>query len=270
MFKGPGTCVKALSPIVGFLMLLTVSACAGQGSSVSSSQSPRAVTNEESYFLASVLFNNYNRGIRQIRASFVDGPEQVNTVGWVEFSKGFGYVKAIPVSTVDAPVEAPFLIRWDRKVAEIQQGQQLASDSEPPLPEPVADWEPLPLNPDDSFLGQGLAAILLMAKDRPENPQLLQQSSAQWLRQDNIDGVLVNVFSGPGSGAVNTAEGTSPSSSEVVNPSATSQDSSGVRYWIDGEGILRRVEIRLGKYGDFSRIDFADPSGNVEITGPAT
>lgn len=270
--KSIGDLFKALCLLLSLLLILTISACGNQSSSANDSQSPRAVTNDEAYLLAAVLFKNYNAGVRQIRASFVDGPEQINADGWVDFTQGIGYAKVTPVSTADGAVETPFLVRWDLEVAEVWQGQEVDLSSGVPLPEPSTGWQSLPLNSQESFLGKGLGALLLLAKDRPENPQLLQQSSAQWLREDQIDGVPVSVFSGPGSDGFNSAQETPSATSSPASSSApeVEQDGSGVRYWIDNDGLLRRVEIRIGRYGDFSRIDFSEPSGNITITGPAT
>ncbi|HWL45500.1 MAG TPA: hypothetical protein VNQ73_21345 [Ilumatobacter sp.] len=73
---------------------------------------------------------------------------------------------------------------------------------------------------------------LNLGSDRPENPQLLQQGSAQFLRRDRIGDTAVIVLAGPGD----------PSSSAPGGGART-------RYWLDDQGTMLRFEAYLGDAG---------------------
>ena len=74
-----------------------------------------------------------------------------------------------------------------------------------------------------------LLLALTLGSDRPENPVLLQQGSARFLRHDEVDGTPVTVMSGP-------------------RPADEGADATGsrTRYWVDDDGGLRRFEAYLG------------------------
>ena len=72
--------------------------------------------------------------------------------------------------------------------------------------------------------------MLDLGSDRPENPLLLQQDGAQWLRSDSVDGAPVDVFTA-------TADGNA-------------------RYWVDHDGLMQRAEVLVG--GDWDTVDLGD------------
>lgn len=126
-----------------------------------------------------------------------------------------------------------------------------------PLPEDgapapaTADWATRAVSTDvvqDLFL----LLALSLGTDRPENPVLLQQGSARFLRHDEVDGVEVTVFSGP-------------------RPADEGADASGsrTRYWIDADGNLQRFEAYLGDAdGDFSVLTRVADAPEIEDLEP--
>lgn len=93
-------------------------------------------------------------------------------------------------------------------------------------------WIVGPLEPKASAIHLALATSIRLAVDRPENPQLLVNNDAQWLRIETVDGESVNVYSGPrvlGDGRVIEA------GRQRLN------------YWIAHDGFLRRVAILAGQ-----------------------
>lgn len=138
----------------------------------------------------------------------------VQVSGWLDTvdHRGYGLISGKGIQQ--------FLSFWDLQNVYAQGTTALA----PPLPVPTGGWEKLPLQKDDSLLAAAQLLMVGLASDRPENPQLLLQSGAKWLRADTVAGTPVDVVSGP------IPQGGTESS---------------YRYWIDKNGKLRRVEARL-------------------------
>jgi hypothetical protein len=87
-----------------------------------------------------------------------------------------------------------------------------------------------------------LLTLLLLGADRPENPQLLRQSAAQVMRTDRIGGVPVTVFSGP---QAQTSADT-PATTANRTPTDRPRASSRLRFWVDGQGGIRRFQAYYG------------------------
>lgn len=234
----------------------------------STQQAPRPLNSDEAYQLATVLFKNYSAGTREVTGTLVDGAKEAQIKGWLDFTAGTGYARVAPRSSTDPNFpQDTFLARWDKNTVELLS-ETVASTELPPLPEPAGQWERLPLDSGASFVSTGFAALLGLAKDRPENPQLLQQSTAQWIKSEKIGDQSANVFTGP-SGNDMKPSSASEAASTSASPSMAT-DGSGVRYWLDSEGTLLRFEIRLSPSGSFSRFDFSDAAEGVVFDGPKT
>ncbi|MDQ6522997.1 hypothetical protein RB608_05270 [Nocardioides sp. LHD-245] len=128
---------------------------------------------------------------------------------------------------------------WDLATVATAPG---AAGDPPPAP---GAWTQRALStqyPHDVFL----ALALNLGSDRPENPALLRQSTARYLRSDEVDGAKVSVLEGPQQAAA------------TASPSAEggSAGDGRTRYWIDEDGALLRFEAYLGQaQGEFARID---------------
>jgi hypothetical protein len=70
-----------------------------------------------------------------------------------------------------------------------------------------------------------------LGADRPENPLLIRQGGALWLREDTAGRQEVTVFAGP---ADQQTDGADP-------------DAAGIHYWVDQSGLAHRVDVRLGE-----------------------
>ncbi|MHC5909374.1 hypothetical protein ACVNF4_36775, partial [Streptomyces sp. S6] len=82
-------------------------------------------------------------------------------------------------------------------------------------------------------LDTALQVALALSADRPDNAQLLAQSGPLHLREDTVDGRPYAVLSGP-----------------RPRPAASAAPLTGrspVTYWIDADGAVRRVTVRLGE-----------------------
>ncbi|MDH6710873.1 hypothetical protein P3T27_007624 [Kitasatospora sp. MAA19] len=108
---------------------------------------------------------------------------------------------------------------------------------------PRSGWSPRAYTADP--LDSGLRLLIQLGADRPDNPLLLAQSGPRWLGRDRIDGRSYDRFSGPRSG-------------DAAHGAGADGELSPLTYWIDGDGGLRRVTMRMPGLGT--------PT-TVEITG---
>ena len=229
-----GTAHQARSAAVATLcvvLMMLLAGCAEQGheqQSPPSTSGPRALTSTEAQRLAVMRFNSYQAGARSVDAAVISARGTIALRGWIDTTTHQGYALVVP----DGVGSSGFLTRW----TSTEVGAQSYSGATPPLPAPTTGWESTELTADASVLAAAQLLLISLSSDRPDNPQLLLQSTAQWLRADTLDGVSVDVMSGP------------------VNSGATS---SGLHYWVDDQGKLLYLEARLdGEH--WSTFDFAD------------
>lgn len=205
--------------------------------------SPRALTVAESERLAVIRFNNYNASPLSVSGTVQDGEQTLNIVGYVDYASHLGFLR---VTQPDATASFLALVTVDE--VGILDDVSMTSDP-PPKTVPEGDWQFVDLDPASSRLASALAVLINLGGDRPENPQLLRQSSAQWLRETTIDSADVTVMSGPES-----TENTEPSEGNALT------------YYVSDAGVLRRLEVTLGTNGAVS-IDFGDTAA-VELVDP--
>ena len=215
------------------------------GVAATAAADPRPLTTEEAQRLAVVRFNNYDTGTRTITGTLTDGQVQVALSGWVDWIDHIGYGLAVP-APVGTGVDpgGPLLLRWT--LGDVAQLDATGMASAP-FPVPTTGWDNQALTAGDSFLAAGMLVLMNLGSDRPENPQLLAQSTSRWLRADTVGGVAVDVMTGPSD--------------------ATGKSGEGIRYWVDATGVLRRLEVQLGG-GLWSLVDFTDAPG-IDLTADA-
>ncbi|MEV6977424.1 hypothetical protein [Kitasatospora sp. NPDC093806] len=106
---------------------------------------------------------------------------------------------------------------------------------------PRQGWSPRTYTADP--LDAGLQLLVELGADRPDNPLLLAQSGARWLGRERLDGRDHDRFAGP------RAQG-APADG-VRSP---------LTYWVDTDGTLRRVTMRMPGLGT---------PATLELTGHA-
>lgn len=97
-------------------------------------------------------------------------------------------------------------------------------------------------DPTNSPLDSFLALVFAAAADRPDRPEALERSEARWLGTDHAGGARVDVLLGP-------AVPQSTWDVERSSPAPTSLAAMGgaVRYWLDADARLHRLEALLGE-----------------------
>ena len=223
--------------LTGVIAALAVSALLLAGCAPAESE-PRPLTTAEAELLAVIRFNNFDAGTREI-AMTVPGDGGVRLKGWVDFATHVGYAAAS-----DLAGEEPLgLVRWNFTNVGVREGSLPAEM----LPPPTDGWVVGALDASSS-INTAMAVVLSLGSDRPDNPQLLQQTDARWLRTDEVSGVPVTVFAGPSADAVATAD-------PVRGAELT-------RYWVDDDGLLLRFEARNDPASDdWVVADFASADG---------
>jgi hypothetical protein len=231
--------------------VLGVSACSSSPSpdpSASSQAAGSSLSTEQAQRLAIFRFNNFDSGVRAVSFS-IPGAQPVQFSGWIDYAAGAGY--GFASTTVDGAADTG-LLRFTPHTL----GYQATALTEAPLPVPADGWQDNALDPSTSTLSNVVAVPLGLGNDRPDNPQLLQQTDAAWLRSDEVSGVPVDVFAGPTSDA--------PATAAPSNAPAT------IRYWIDGTGHLLKAEIPLeGEADTWTTVEFTDADPGVSLAVPS-
>ncbi len=245
---------RAAAAAVALALALGLGACgsdgvdeAGSGGSASPTASARPLTTDEAQGLATMRFQNYAAGVRTVRFEVADGGHTYAVDGWVDFAAHLGYAGVRETSSGEAG-----LLAWTPQTVSTFDGATAPEGGKPPLPPPGLDdaaWTTSELVPDRSRLHALLAVLVGLGNDRPDNPVLLQQSDARWLRQDSVDGVPVQVLAGP------TSDDVSAQDPDADGSAAT------VRYWVDESWRILRLEARLGGSDDWTAADLGTAEG---------
>ncbi|MEV4760133.1 hypothetical protein AB0J86_34235 [Micromonospora sp. NPDC049559] len=216
---------------------------------------PRAVTDAEAERIAAMGGRNRARrgaeialAVPTVRPGTTPGtaPEAGTPVanlraeGWVDWRRGVAYLGVRDLAEPGVGT----LLHADRDgvAARGPSGAGLAAGP-PPLPPPDDGWAYGPWRQRADALGAPdldllLSEVLAAGVPAGETSERLRER-AGWLRQDTLDGRAVTVF-------------------EVAKPAeaGTPRGQARVRYWLDGSGLLRRLELRT-RTGAFAQLDLA-------------
>ena len=227
---------RQLCAVIAAAAMLFTAACAA-GSDATEAPPPRPVTVAESELLASVRFHNFDAGSRAIVATYTDQGHDVELEGWFDYTTHTGYAL---LSVDGLPSDR---VTWDGRIVATTAGTQLGT----PL-RSLDGWQAAALDPRGSPLAVVLAVLSGLGADRPENPLLIRQGGALWLREDTTGGRPVTVFAGPSKDADQDEPDQEASGGDGHQDGSTPVDpeSSGMRYWVDDTGLAHRVDIRLG------------------------
>ncbi|MFG2626125.1 hypothetical protein [Streptomyces sp. NPDC048473] len=144
------------------------------------------------------------------------------------------------------------LIVWDTGGLGLAPAPE--GDNSPPWQQaehiPRSDWSARSYTTDP--LDAGLQLLIELGADRPDNPLLLAQSGARWLERDRIDGRSYDRFAGP------RAQGATPSAGPDGGRSP-------LTYWVDGDGGLRRVTMRMSGLGTPTTVEFSGRDGRAKL-----
>jgi len=198
-----------------------------------SAPEPRGLSTTEAERLALVRFTNYTAKNAKFSGSVPSPGGKLLLTGRIDFVAHLGYAAMRTDGRAD--LASGGLVQWNLT----RMAFHGAPDAVAVDPPPAENWQLRALQKTGSELDGALRLLVNLAADRPDNAQLLQQSTARWLRSDTVDGVAVDVLEGP----------------KQDGRPATADDAR-LRYWVDADGGLRRVEARLGDQQEFAVFDF--------------
>ncbi|UFU06794.1 hypothetical protein [Ruania halotolerans] len=227
--------VRIPAIVSAVIMFLLLGGCAGDG------DDSRPLSTEEVELLALTRFRNFDAGVREVTFAVTDSGTRYEVDAWVDFPAGAGY------GTVAIPGEESSTLAWTG------QGVATGAPSPPgaaPLPPPADGWTSSSLAPEQSRLHAVLAVLISLGSDRPDNPVLLAQTDARWLREDSVAGTDVTVFRGPSSDTVETVA--------TAEPPDTDGATAEVRYWVGADSTLHRLELALGGGAEWAVVDLVD------------
>jgi len=197
----------ALTPLVG--------GCSSGGAHVGGEATgPRPLTTDEADRLAIARLSLYRSKVLAIAATIGSAGQVITISGWLDAVNNEGYALIAPRGG------QPFLSIWDAT----RVSAQSYAGAQAPLPHPTNGWDTADLSANDSVLAAAQVLLVSLSSDRADNPQLLLQNGAQWVRSDTVNGTRVDVINGP---------------------LATGATVSNLRYWVSDKGQLLRLEARL-------------------------
>lgn len=208
----------------------------------SAAGTPQPLTEDQAERLAVLRFSNYQDRLVTVRGTVPSGAGELRLAGRLDFVDHVGYVRLDTPGAGGQQAEHGVL-QWSQTVVAYFAGA--TQDTDPP---PAGRWQLRPLSRAGGELDTALSLLLGLGNDRPDNPQLLRQSSARWLRSDTVNGTAVDVFEGPRS-----------------DGGSTGSDAARLRYWLDASAHLRRIEARLGNADQYAVFDFASGAGAFTV-----
>jgi hypothetical protein len=194
---------------------------------------PRAVTAEESRTLAELpVRDRAARGAQVALSVPVGAAGLVEATGWLDWRTPAAY---LALRDLDDP-GAGTLLRADRTGVTSRAG---AAATAPPLKPPADGWTQSTWGQRaDNAATIDIDALLTTAVNLGSgtrgDPSPLR-TTASWLRTDAIGEVPVTVF-------------------EIRGPQETVPGQARLRYWVDRDGVLRRLEVRTAG-GGYGRLD---------------
>ena len=215
---------------------VVLTGCAGSPDEPASSAtpSPSIINEEQSQLLAITRFRNFDAGTRAFTAEIIDRATPLRFTGYVD------YVAARGIADLTGAFD-PQIVAFTPTAISVHPGAAEAVAAGDGM------WETRDLDVTLSGVDALLATILALGIDRPENPLLLRQSGSTWIRDDEVEGVAVQVFA------------VAPDSVASPAPATDTAQNSTLRLWLDETGLLLRAEVRAGT--GWVTIDFAPAEG---------
>jgi hypothetical protein len=215
----------------------------GCGSTAPKADLPQRLSTEQAQALAIMRFQNYDDRVLNVTIDVPGKPVDFHARAVIDLRDhaGFGEYSTKPAGTSEVLTSG--VIAWSQSLIATTDGGSFKM-----LPA-ASDWTQRQIG-QSSAVDAMLLLALQLGQDRPENPVLLQQSSARLLRTEKVDGKQFWVISGPApTGADSDSENNAPNTDRAAE--------SRTRYWIDEEGSMSRFEANLG--GMWATLKVVDP-----------
>lgn len=179
--RGRGTLTRVAAACVLALTLGAVSGCSSSG--------PHEVTEAEAERLAEALYANWEAEGLTFELNSTPRPgATVRVQGQVNFVNEVGYGLVTAVGE-DAPVAGVIFTPTS-----VLENIPTLVDASAGFGGPEFTWVARPLDSSAYDLDGLLAVVFGLATEQRDNPALIMQSEARWLREDTLRGTPVDVF----------------------------------------------------------------------------
>ena len=203
---------------------------------------PRPLSTVEAERLAMIRYTAYESKILGLRARVPTPGGALVLDGRVDVAEHVGYATLRTEGRDDDASTG--LLQWSLgKVA--FNGKRSVAPIDPP---PLEGWQLRPMQTSGSELDGVLRLLLNLGADRPENAQLLRQSTARWVGSEDVRGKRVDVFEGP----------------------RAAGGEARLKYWVDGDGRLHRVQARMGESQEPAVVDLVPGGAPIAALPPLT
>ncbi len=182
--------------------------------------------------MAIMRFQNYDKRVLNVSIDVPGAPVDFHTRAVIDLRNHAGYGEYSTKQPGAEEVLTSGVIAWSQSMIATTDGgsfKKIPSDSA---------WTQREIG-QASAVDAMLLLALQLGMDRPENPVLLQQSTARLLRTEKVDGKEVWVMSGPAPTGVD-----SDSQGDGANSSGSTK--SRTKYWVNKDGVMSRFEANLG------------------------
>lgn len=261
---------------------------------------PRPLNAVEAGRLATMRLHNYQDGRVGVRGGFGNAGQQIQVAGWIDWQRPLIYL-SVTGPRQDGPDDG--LVQAMPGVVAFRPGRAAAgAGGQPPVTPPADGWRVrrfAQTGPDGAPLDTMLLLLFTIAVNQTDTADLLVRSEARWLGTDTVDGVPVDVLLGP---AVPPRSGTPtpeppsptpttrsagpsagpsavppagpfgwPPASPAPSPGSLAAHGGSVRYWLDSDARLHRLEAVVGADSllrlDFARADRRELDAVAELGG---
>ncbi|HWG98611.1 MAG TPA: hypothetical protein VNV66_04625 [Pilimelia sp.] len=196
---------------------------------------PRPVTAAESAVLAQLRRRNHAAGGGRLRITLPTTTGAHTAAGWLDWRDSVAYLR------VTEPGAQRARLLWADRTGVATRAAPRTRAARPPLPAPGAGWQfaawPTRRDAHGGFDLDLLLNELLLAGLRGRQEGAARQPVAHRLRGDVLAGAAVTVYE------------VRKEAERGVRPGAAR-----LRYWVDGAGVLRRLELRT-RSGGFAQAD---------------
>ncbi|MFJ9033406.1 hypothetical protein ACIRQP_33815 [Streptomyces sp. NPDC102274] len=193
---------------------------------------PRALTSDEVNRLAITRFLNYQAGGRAVTITVPNATGGLVITGSIDYRThtGYGVVRGTGRDT-----SSDGLIQWTATTVRVHPMTDPPAAA--PASPPASGWYSRQLQTSGMTLDTSLAIALRLGNDRPDNAALLPQNGAAWVGQGKVHGHQTDIMDGP----------------DADTKASTSQT---VRYWLDSDGTMYRVQASIASESQPVVFDF--------------
>ncbi len=225
---------------VGAMVVITASCSSGSSApSDSTVNLSTALTLEQAEVLSGILFKNFEAGGATFKVTVPYGPAATFVLdGRIDFTRHIGEANLLGTTTSADKIEnsSSRLFWTPQDVVEEMDGLPAAMAAKGRSGVKYLARPLTKTSPQDVVLG----FILATSSEQRENPQLIQQGDARFLRQDTVDGQPVDVY----------------------------RFGTRTTYFVRRDNnVLTKIEAQLAVAQGVTVVDFMS-HGPVEITGP--